>query len=91
MPSLPQRVRPAADSKQGVTENGAERSLGSVPKKKVRNARRTLVPAYTRKMSGAAGENKEHGMSNTYRTSFAFVRLSPNVHLLTTLVGAVKA
>ena len=30
------------------------------------------MPAYTRKMSGAAGENKEHGMSNTYRL---FIRL----------------
>ena len=81
----PFRVSPAALK---IADLGA---LTLFIKKKLRKARGTLAPAYTRKMSGAAGENKEHGMSNTYRTSFAFVRLSPNVHLLTTLVGALKA
>ena len=65
-------LRPALQSLTSGTENSGLGRFNAVYKKKLRKARGTLAPAYTRKMSGAAGENREYGMSNTYGT---FIRL----------------
>ena len=65
-------LRPALQSLTSGTENSGLGALTLFIKKKLRKARGTLAPAYTRKMSGAAGENREYGMSNTYRN---FIRL----------------